>query len=183
MTQLIRTLEEQKEEFKRAKLLATPIAGLIAWFIVGVGGIFLSSTGKVWVLFLATGSIVYLGMFVSKFTGENFLDKTRPKNTFDILFLFSAGQAILVYAIAIPFFLVDYSSLPLTVGILTGLMWLPLTWIIEHWVGAFHAVARTIVVLTLWYLLPQHRFVVIPFAIVVIYIVTILILMNRKVEY
>ncbi|SEI39091.1 hypothetical protein SAMN04487995_0318 [Dyadobacter koreensis] len=183
MTQLTRTLEEQKEEFKRAKLLATPIAGLIAWFIVGVGGIFLSSTGKVWVLFLATGSIVYLGMFVSKFTGENFLDKTRPKNTFDILFLFSAGQAILVYAIAIPFFLVDYSSLPLTVGILTGLMWLPLTWIIEHWVGAFHAVARTIVVLTLWYLLPQHRFVAIPFAIVVIYIVTILILMNRKVEY
>ena len=183
MTQLIRTLEQQKEEFKRAKLLATPIAGLVAWFIVGLGGIFLSSTGKVWVLFLATGSIVYLGMFVSKFTGENFLDKTRPKNTFDILFLFSAGQAILVYAIAIPFFLVDYSSLPLTVGILTGLMWLPLTWIIEHWVGAFHAVARTIVVLTLWYLLPQHRFVAIPFAIVVIYIVTILILMNRKVEY
>jgi len=92
MTQLIRTLEQQKEEFKRAKLLATPIAGLVAWFIVGLGGIFLSSTGKVWVLFAATGSIVYLGMFVSKFTGENFLDRTKPKNTFDTLFLFTAGQ-------------------------------------------------------------------------------------------
>lgn len=182
MTQIIRTLEEQKDEFKRAKLLATPIAGLIAWFIVGVGGIFLSDTGKVWLLFIATGSIVYLGMFISKYTGENFLDKTKPKNTFDTLFLLSSGQAILVYSIAIPFFLVDYSSLPLTVGILSGLMWLPLTWIIDHWVGAFHAITRTIIVLILWYLLPQHRFVAIPFAIVILYIVTIIILINRKAE-
>lgn len=182
MTPPIRTLEEQKEEFKRSKLLATPIAGLLAWLIVGIGGIFLSVTGKVWVLFIATGSIVYLGMFVSKFTGENFLDKNKPKNTFDTLFLFTVGQAVLVYSIAIPFFLVDYTSLPLTVGILTGLMWLPLTWIIDHWVGVFHAITRTIIVLSLWYLLPQHRFVAIPFAIVIIYLITIAILINRKVK-
>ena len=29
-----RTLEEQKNEFKQSKLLATPIAGLIAWLTV-----------------------------------------------------------------------------------------------------------------------------------------------------
>lgn len=182
MTQLTRTLEEQKEEFKKAKLLATPISGLVAWLIVGIGSIFLSDTGKVWILFIATGSIVYLGMFVSKFTGENFLDKTKPENTFNKLFFLTVGQAILVYSIAIPFFLVDYSSLPLTVGILTGLMWLPLTWIIDHWVGIFHAVTRTIMVVILWYLLPHHRFVAIPFAIVLMYMITIAILMNRKVK-
>lgn len=181
MTQLTRTLEEQKAEFKKGKLLATPIAGLIAWLIVGIGGI-LPVTGKVWVLFIATGSIVYLGMFISKFTGENFLDKTKPANAFDKLFFFTVGQAVLVYSIAIPFFLVDYSSLPLTVGILTGLMWLPLTWIIDHWVGIFHAIARTLIVLILWYLLPEYRFVAIPFAIVIIYMITIAILMNRKVN-
>ncbi|MCX2483738.1 DUF7010 family protein [Pedobacter sp. MR2016-24] len=180
MTPIIRTLEEQKEEFKRSKLLATPIAGLIAWLVVGLGGLFLSLLWKVWILFIATGSIVYLGMFISKFTGENFLDKTKPKNTFDRLFFLTVAQALLVYSIAIPFFLVDYSSLPLTVGILTGLMWLPLTWIIDHWVGIFHAIARTLIILILWYLLPQHRFVAIPFAIVLIYVITIVILMNRK---
>ncbi|GAB2793790.1 hypothetical protein GCM10027275_43440 [Rhabdobacter roseus] len=177
----IRTLEEQKNEFKSRKLLATPLAGLLAWLIVGLGGIFLSPTGKVWVLFIATGSIVYLGMFISKFTGENFLDKDKPKNTFDKLFFSTVGQAVLVYAIAIPFFLYDYTSLPLTVGILTGLMWLPVSWLIDHWVGIFHAVGRTALVLTLWYIVPQHRFVAIPFAIVGIYIVTIAILMNRKI--
>jgi hypothetical protein len=181
MTDLSRTLEEQKNEFKTRKLLATPIAGLIAWFLVGIAGIFLSATAKVWVLFIATGSIVYLGMLISKFTGENFLDKNRSENTFDKLFFFTVGQALLVYSIAIPFFLLDYTSLPLTVGILTGLMWLPISWIIDHWVGIFHAIVRTVLVLVLWYVLPEHRFVAIPFAIVAIYMVTITILINRKV--
>src|SRR5690606_7689094 len=127
-----------------------------------------------------TGSIVYLGLFLSKFTGENFLDKSKPKNEFDTLFLFTAAQAILVYSIAIPFFLVDYSSLPMTVGILTGLMLLPLFWIIKHWVGIFHALTRTIAIGALWYLLPDYRFVAIPLAIVLIYLVSLWILKTRK---
>lgn len=79
-----------------------------------------------------------------------------------------------------PFFMVDYSSLPLSVGILTGLMWLPFSWIIKHWVGLFHSIARTIIVLALWYIFPELRFIVIPFAIVILYIITIIILNRRK---
>lgn len=175
-----RTLEEQRIEFANGKFLATPLAGIIAWLIIGLSGVFFSDIITVWVLFIATGSIVYLGLFISKFTGEDFLDKTKPKNEFDKLFLFTVAQAALVYAIAIPFFLVDYSSLPMAVGILTGLMWLPFSWIIDHWVGIFHAISRTISVLALWYLLPDHRFIAIPFAIVLIYIITLIILNNRK---
>jgi hypothetical protein len=142
---------------------------------------FASKVLAVWSIFIGTGSIVYLGLFISKFTGENFMDKTKPKNEFDSLFLFTAGQAILVYSIAIPFFMLDYSSLPMSVGILTGLMWLPFSWIIQHWVGIFHTLIRTVVVLALWYLLPEQRFVAIPFAIVGIYIVTLVILNSRNI--
>ncbi|MCW4451240.1 hypothetical protein OK344_03365 [Kaistella sp. BT6-1-3] len=177
-----RTLEEQKEEFKSNKLLASPIAGLIAWLIVAISGIFFPDNITVWVLFIATGSIVYLSMGVSKLTGEDYLDKRKPKNTFDNLFFLTVAQAILVYSIAIPFFIVDYTSLPLTVGILTGLMWVPLTWIIDHWVGLFHSIVRTILVLILWYLFPSDRFVVIPIAIIIVYIVSIIILKNRKIK-
>jgi len=177
-----RTLEEQRKEFANRRFLATPLAGLIVWLVIGTAGLLLSEMVTVWVLFIGTGSIVYLGLFISRFTGENFLDKKKPKNTFDRLFMFTVGQAVLVYAIAIPFFLIDYSSLPMTVGILTGLMWLPFSWIIKHWVGAFHAIFRTISVLLLWYLLPEHRFTAIPFAIVLFYIVTLIILKNRKNE-
>ncbi len=180
MKQTKRTLEEQRIEFANGKFLATPVAGLIVWTIIGFVGIFFSDFIAVWTVFIGTGSIVYLGLFLSKFTGENFLDKNKPKNEFDTLFLFTAGQAILVYSIAIPFFLVDYSSLPMTVGILTGLMWLPFSWIIKHWVGIFHTLTRTVLVLTLWYLLPEYKFIAIPFGIVLIYIITIIILTNRK---
>ncbi|KAA3625416.1 MAG: hypothetical protein DWP94_00775 [Flavobacterium sp.] len=175
-----RTLDQQRIEFINRKFLATPLAGLIIWTIIGFIGIFFSDIIAVWSIFIGTGSIVYIGLFLSKFTGENFLDKSKPKNEFDSLFLFTVVQAILVYSIAIPFFLVDYTSLPLTVGILTGLMWLPFSWIIKHWVGIFHTLIRIITVLTLWYLLPEYRFTAIPLAIVLIYIITLLILKNRN---
>lgn len=175
-----RTLKEQRIEFSNRKFIATPLAGLIVWTIIGFAGFFFSEFIAVWTIFIGTGSIVYLGLFLSKFTGENFMDKDKPKNEFDTLFLFTAGQAILVYSIAIPFFLIDHSSLPMTVGILTGLMWLPFSWIINHWVGIFHSLIRTILILILWYTLPQFRFVTIPFAIVLIYIITMIILKNRK---
>jgi hypothetical protein len=182
MTDNKRTLEEQKEEFKRKKLLASPIAGLIAWLIVAISGFFFPDNITVWVLFVATGSIVYLAMGISKLTGEDYLDKTKPKNTFDTLFFLTVAQAILVYSIAIPFFIEDYTSLPLTVGILTGLMWVPLTWIIDHWIGLFHSIIRTISILTLWYLFPSDRFVTIPIAIVIVYVISIVILNNRKIQ-
>ncbi len=177
-----RTLEQQKEEFKKKKLLASPIAGLIAWLTVAISGILFPDKITVWILFIATGSIVYLAMGISKLTGENYLDKNKPKNTFDKLFLLTVTQAILVYSIAIPFFMEDYTSLPLTVGILTGLMWVPLTWIIDHWVGIFHSILRTISILILWYFFPADRFVAIPIAIVIIYLVSIIILNNREIK-
>ena len=175
-----RSLEVQRQEFSKASFLATPLSGLIIWLIVGIAGLTLPETAVVWVLFIGTGSIVYLALFLSKFTGENFLDKSKPKNEFDSLFMYTVGQAVVVYAIAIPFFLIDYTSLPLSIGILTGTMWIPFSWIIKHWVGLFHAISRTLLILVLWYLLPELRFVVIPFGIVVIYLITLIILRNRK---
>lgn len=175
-----RSLEEQREEFKQKRFLAMPLAGLIVWAIIGICGLFLPDLQEVWVLFIGTGCIAYLGMFISKFTGEDFMDKTKPKNTFDSLFLTSTAMAVMVYSIAIPFFMMDHTSLPLSVGILSGLMWLPFSWIIQHWVGFFHTISRTLLIVAAWFLFPDLRFVVIPFLIVVIYIITILILEKRR---
>jgi hypothetical protein len=118
-------------------------------------------------------------MFISRFTGENFLDRTRPKNAFDALFFHTVVMALLVYGIAIPFFLKDYTSLPLTVGILSGLMWVPLSWILQHWIGVFHGIARTLLVVVTWYSFPHARFVAVPAVIVGIYAITIFVLERR----
>lgn len=175
----IRTLDQQRLEFSRRRMIAMPLAGTIAWTIVGISSLFLSPSQLVWVVFIATGSIAYLGMFLSKFTGENFLEKSKPKNSFDSLFFHTVAMSLLVYLIAIPFLRADYTSLPLTVGILTGLMWVPLSWIIQHWIGIFHGVARTISLVILWYLFPNDRFLFLPMAIVAIYIFTVIVLELR----
>ena len=174
-----RSLDEQRAEYARRRGVAMPLAGMIVWALIGVAGALLPPVPAVWSLFIGTGFIAFLGLQLSRFTGENLLDQTKPKNVFDGLFFHCLAMALLVYAIAIPFFRVDYTSLPLTVGILAGLMWLPLSWIIQHWVGIFHSVARTVLVTAAWYLAPHRRFVVIPAVIVAVYAVTIAILEQR----
>ena len=177
--QVPRSLDEQRLEFAHRRGLAMPLAGLIVWAAIGIVGAFLPPILAVWSLFIGAGFIAYLGIMLSRFTGENFLDKERPKNVFDSLFFHCVAMALLVYAIAIPFYRVDYTSLPLTVGILAGLMWVPFSWIIRHWIGIFHTVTRTILVTAAWYIAPHHRFVVIPAVIVGVYAVTIVILEQR----
>ncbi len=174
-----RSLEVQRAEFAAARGLAMPLAGTLAWAGVGIAGCFLPATTMLWVLVIATGMIAYLGMGLSKLTGEDFLDKTRPKNVFQNLFFVAMAQALLVYAIAIPFGIADPTAMPLGVGILTGSMWMVYSWVIQHWVGYFHAIARTVAVLVLWYAFPEHRYVAIPAAIVVIYAVTIAVQESR----
>lgn len=175
-----RTLDEQREEFAQNRFLAMPIAGTIAWSAIGVCGVFLPMGLAAWALFIGTGSIFGLGLLVARWIGEDLMGKTRPGNTFDSLFFHNVIMAWLVFAIAIPFFMIEPTSLPLTVGILAGLMWIPFSWMIRHWVGLFHGITRTVLVLAAWYLFPGHRFVVIPAVIVVIYLVTIYVLLTRK---
>ena len=84
-----------------------------------------------------------------------------------------------MYAIAIPFFLMDDTSLPLRVGVLSGLTWLRMSWFVRHCVGIAHAVARTLLVTAAWFLWPSARFVAVPAVIVVLYVLVIGVLEAR----
>jgi hypothetical protein len=175
-------LEIHREYFKSSPFLAMPIAGTIAWAGIGVAGALLPLAQAAWALFIGTGMIFSIGLVVAQFTGEDLLGKKRPGNPFDALFMRTVVMAWLVFAIAIPFFRADPTSLPLTVGILAGLMWLPFGWIIQHWVGTFHAVTRTVLCLAAWYAFPEQRFVAIPIVIVTIYLATIAALWKRRTD-
>lgn len=71
------------------------------------------------------------------------------------------------------FFLVEPTSLPLSVGILTGLMWIPLSPMIGHWIGLAHGLGRTALVTAAWYAFPGSRFVAVPAVIVAVYLFSI----------
>ena len=174
-----RPLDVQREEFKRARLIAMPIAGLIVWLLIAIAGMLLPTGQAALALFIGTGSIAYLGMFISRFTGEHFLDRSKPSNTFDALFFLVVAMALQAYAIAIPFFMIEPTSLPLSVGVLSGMMWLPISWIIQHWIGLVHSVLRTVLVVVAWYLFPGHRFVIVPLVIVALYMFAIVVLELR----
>jgi len=174
-----RTLEAQREEFSRRRGLAMPLAGTLAWAGIGLVGWLGTPFQAVMALYLGTGAIFYLGAFLSRWTGENFFAKNRPKNEFDRLFISAVVMCLLIFAIALPWAARDYQSLPLSFGVLAGLMWLPYSWIIQHWVGVFHALARSVLVLGAWYAFPAQRFVLIPALIVAVYLVTIWVMERR----
>jgi hypothetical protein len=176
-TQPVLTLDEQRTAFCQRRFLAMPLAGVITWTSIGIGSLFLTTFHSVMLVFIATGSVIYLAMLLSKFTGENLF--RGFSNPFDRLFFVSVFMALLVHAIAIPFFMKDYRSITLTVGILTGLMWMTFSWIIQHWIGYFHTLVRTVLIVAAWYLWPDHHLQVIPAIIVAIYIVTIVVLEKR----
>ncbi|MCF3651030.1 DUF7010 family protein [Synoicihabitans lomoniglobus] len=173
------SLEVQWQQFAASRFNTMPIAGTMAWSIIGIASLVLPPHFANLVIFIATGSIFYLALGLAKITGEDLLGKKRPGNFFDRIFLSCVFMACLVYAIAIPFFFIDRSSLPLTVGILTGLMWIPFSIIVRHWVGLFHGITRTALIVVAWYLIPEYRTAAISAIIVGVYAITLVVLRQR----
>jgi ethanolamine transporter EutH len=174
-----RTLSELRAEFGRSRFLALPIAGAVAWAAAGALGAILPERQAAFALFFCLPAVFPLGILFARFTGED-LFGTKSHNELDSLFMSGLLMANLVWAIAIPFWMIEPSSLPLSAGILAGLMWIPFSWIIQHWVGVFHSVTRTVGVAAAWFLFPDHRFVVIPGVIVVVYLISIVALARRR---
>lgn len=173
------SLEQQREAFKQSKFLAMPVAGTIVWATLGILAPFLNDYYETWAIYIGTGSIFYIGAGLSYLTGENFFTKKPQKNEFDTLFFVGLIMALLVFGIALPIAGIDHKTLPLSIGILAGLMWMPLSWAIEHWVGYFHAISRTLLIVIAWYMFPNHALSAISAVIVVIYIVSIAALIKR----
>lgn len=173
------SLDDQWRQYADTRFLTMPLAGTIMWTIIGLVGALKPGTPAELAVFICTGSIFYLALGLAKFTGEDLLGKTRPGNFFDRIFLCTILMAFMVYAIAIPFYLIEKSSLPMTVGILTGLMWIPFSVLARHWIGFFHAGVRTLGIVAMWYLLPEYRFTAIPAVVVAVYLITIVVLEKR----
>lgn len=173
------TLDELRAEYARQRFLAMPIAGTIGWTLAGIAGALLPARTASLAMFVCVGMVFGLGVIIGKWLGEPIIDREKKQNELDRLFLLCVVMANLVWAIAIPFYMTDLTSLPLSLGILAGLMWVPFSWMIQHWVGYFHAIARTVLIVTAWHAFPTQRFVVIPGIIVAIYLISIFLLATR----
>lgn len=156
-----------------------PLTGMIVWTGIGIAGAVLPQGQAVLATYIGAGMIFYLAIAIGRMIGEDVLARQRKGNLFDKIFLSACAMAFLVYAIGIPFHRQNLTSVPLSVGVLSGLMWLPFSVMIGHWVGFFHAIARTVLLVAAWYMFPTHRFVALPLVIVAVYLVSILALQRR----
>ena len=156
-----------------------PLAGTLVWAAMGCASPFFNEVIQTWMLYLGTGAIFYIGSGLSYLTGERFFSKDRQNTEFDTLFFIGMAMALLVFAIALPVAAIDHTTLPLSIGILTGLMWMPLSWAIQHWVGYFHTVARTLGILIAWYVFPEARIEAISAVIVAVYLISLVALEVR----
>ena len=173
------SLEQQREDFKKNRFIAMPLAGTFVWALLGISAPFVSELTITWMLYIGTGAIFYLGAGFSYLTGERFFAKSAVKNSFDRLFFVGMFMSLLVFAIALPVAAIDHTTVPLSIGILAGLMWMPLSWAIEHWVGYFHTIARTFGIVVAWYLFPEAQVEAISAVIVAVYIVSLITLERR----
>lgn len=175
----MKTLDQYREEYKQKKLLAMPIAGCFTWAVLGILGTFINSQYMGLITFIGTGMIFYIALGIAKLTNEALFVKKSERNPFDNLFLSTVLMSVMGYGLVIPMTQLDNTTVPLSVGIISGLMWLPLSWTLQHPLGIIHTVTRTVSLVTLWYLFPEDRFVVLPFAIVLIYLFSIYQLYSR----
>jgi len=173
------SLEQQREDFKKNRFIAMPLAGTLVWALLGMSAPFVSELTITWMLYIGTGTIFYLGAGLSYLTGERFFAKKAAKNSFDRLFFVGMIMSLLVFAIALPVAAIDHTTVPLSIGILAGLMWMPLSWAIEHWIGYFHTLTRTFGIVAAWYLFPEARVEAISAVIVAVYIVSLITLEHR----
>ncbi|MCG7645538.1 hypothetical protein MHM87_08025 [Alteromonas sp. Cnat3-28] len=172
-------LEQQREDFKKNRFIAMPLAGTVVWALLGISAPFVSELTITWLLYIGTGAIFYLGAGLSYLTGERFFAKKAAKNSFDSLFFVGMIMSLMVFAIALPVAAIDHTTVPLSIGILAGLMWMPLSWAIEHWIGYFHTLTRTFGIVAAWYLFPDARVEAISAVIVAVYIVSLITLERR----
>lgn len=175
------TLAELRDDFRRAgnRFLAMPIAGAVMWLASGVCGLILPALpdGRPDIaLAICCALITPLAFLFARFLDENLVG---VGNDLGRLMGRSMLLTNLFWAVAVPFWWIEPSSLPLTAGIILGLQWIVLGWIIQHWIGLVHAVLRTLLVVTVWCLLPEHRFVAVPAVIVGLYAFAIVVLANR----
>jgi hypothetical protein len=174
------SLSELRAQFGRSRFLAMPIAGTIGWTVAGIIGAFAPTPVAAISLFVIGGMIFFLGVAIGRLIGDDIIGGQKKTNALDQLFILTVVMANMTWAIAIPFFMIEPTSLPLSLGVLSGAMWVPLSWMIQHWVGLFHGISRTVLVVSAWFLFPSHRFVAIPAVIVFVYLISIAALVLRK---
>lgn len=174
------TLDDYRKDFERIsnRSISMPIAGAVVWLIVAIISCYVESNISVYILLFATGAIFPLALLISKFRQENLLSSTNPLSK---LMGMCIVMVNLLWAVHIPLLFHAPELVPLSLGIGLGLHWVVYSWIINHPVGLVHAIIRSLLIVTVWFVVPEMSLQAIAVVIVVTYILSIYQMLTRKI--
>jgi hypothetical protein len=149
-----------------------PAAGAVYWSALGLAGLFVEP--RMWCLVAAFGSaaifplgIVLQRPFASRIIGGqgSVLDGVAPLAVLGINLLWPLYLALI--------FAKEYAFVPLALGLGMTVHWPVIGWLYNSRACFAHAIVRTIAVSAIWYFVPEQRFIALPFAVAIIYAVTV----------
>jgi hypothetical protein len=148
-----------------------PLAGATYWAAVGGLGYVVEPSQWVFWSFIASGTIFPLAILYAAIFRNNFLKDT---NALGGVLLPAFISMLLFWPMAIAAWWTDAQLVPLVLAVGMSLHWPVIGWSYGRTaLFAAHAVVRAIVVFLLWWLMPDGRFTMIPFAVAAIYLVTV----------
>ncbi len=164
------SLDVQLQAFRQQRGLAMPLSGTFVWAVLFGLSFILPKSQLVMATFILTGSIVYLAMGISRFTGENISFKKQANpNWFETVFLAAVGMSFLTFSITLVAFRENYLLLPFAVAVQSGLMWLVYGVLAGRTVAVVHAIVRTLLCTVAFLLWPEHSFTLQPLIVVLCY--------------
>lgn len=149
--------------------IALPAAGLLYWAMLGLAGYWLKPGQWMLLAFATSGLIFPLSLLLRKPLRADILAKSPLASVI--------GPALLSMMLSWPIIIVtsgiDKALAPLTLAIGMSLHWPVIGWLFGSRVCGIHAICRAVLVTFLWYVFPNDRFTLIPFAVATLYGLTI----------
>jgi hypothetical protein len=147
--------------------LSLPVAGAVYWLVIGGLGYSLDAANWSWVAAAMSGLIFPLGILLQGPLRSPFLKAKSPLSGLVM-------QAVLAINLLWPVHVViislvpEASSLSLAIGM--TLHWPLIGWAYGSRVCLIHAVSRIALVSAIWFLFPDMRMTVLPFAVAGLYL-------------
>ena len=166
-------LADRRAAYKRLRGgFPVPLAGVVYWGALAWAGTILPVHGWCMIAFIGSGAIFPMALlFAAIFRNPFMKDKTAAGDVLLPAFI----SMLLFWPMAIAAFQVAPQLVPLVLAIGMSLHWPVIGWSYGR-TGLYsaHAIVRAIAVLLIWLWMPEARFTMLPLAVALVYVVTVL---------
>lgn len=176
-------LTKLKKDYAAATKRGVPIlmGGLLYWLVGGLSAVWIPQDVSVWVFLFGMGVVFPLGILIGRLMGIDLFAKGNPLGPLTGII---GGLQILFAPLVVYVLYADPSWLPFTIAVLAGAHFLPLMWVYESRSYVFLSVGTVLASAAAALVMKEEAFTIIPFAVFVVYLITIagLTMENKRVH-